>query len=367
METQTVNNVVRPLDGGDINDILDGLDRNRNADWVFLESLFGPIAGRHTGVDDEAVAAAGVMQSHRRMIMADILAGSVSVRALVERQHERRMAKGRRIVAILKETSVLVTQQHLIMSDEGETTVHESKDNRTVDSELGDGKSLGLEDDSPHLSIEKDKEQEAKIEDSSTTKTANADMLEQDTVSSKECESVLIGERSDPLGLRDSTSLHSALPAPQSADCSTSKPDTIGVNNDDLYSFQEDDKYSALCIPCTTKDNVEAASGEESQLLPPTCAICLSAYRPKCYVSWSPTEECRHAFHRDCILTWLLKQDQPLCPCCRRPFIPLDYLDGSEGHGPASIEGPQQQPATDPRASLSLIQRHFVGAPSLRT
>jgi len=391
METQTVNSMVRSLDGGEINDILDG---NRNADWEFLESLFGP-TGRNTGVGDEEVAA-DLLQSHRRMIMADILAGGVSVRALVERQHERRMAKGRKIVAILKETSVQVAQHHLI---EGETNMHESKDDRTVDIELGAGKSLGLKNDShARLSIEKDKEEEAEIEDSLiedslnanqcsqaeigavlTTKNANTDIPEQDSVSSKECGSDLIGLRPDQLELRNRTSFDSALSSPQPADCPTSRPDAMNVNEstavpprpsslyDDLDSFQEDDKYSGLCIPCTKKDNMEDVSREESRFLPPTCAICLTAYQPQCYVSWSPNKECQHAFHRDCILTWLLKQDEPLCPCCRRPFILPENLDGSEGgSASAAMEGQQQQPATDPRASLSLIQHHYVGAPWIR-
>ncbi|EJK75922.1 hypothetical protein THAOC_02336 [Thalassiosira oceanica] len=389
--TQTVNSMVRSLDGGEINDILDG---NRNADWEFLESLFGP-TGRNTGVGDEEVAA-DLLQSHRRMIMADILAGGVSVRALVERQHERRMAKGRKIVAILKETSVQVAQHHLI---EGETNMHESKDDRTVDIELGAGKSLGLKNDShARLSIEKDKEEEAEIEDSLiedslnanqcsqsengavlTTKNANTDIPEQDSVSSKECGSDLIGVRPDQLELRNRTSFDSALSSPQPADSPTSRPDAMNVNEstavpprpsslyDDLDSFQEDDKYSGLCIPCTKKDNMEDVSREESRFLPPTCAICLTAYQPQCYVSWSPNKECQHAFHRDCILTWLLKQDEPLCPCCRRPFILPENLDGSEGgSASAAMEGQQQQPATDPRASLSLIQHHYVGAPWIR-
>ena len=402
MEAQTVDSMVRSIDGGEI------LDMNRNADWEFLESLFGPM-GRNAGADDEAVAAAGLLQSHRRMIMADILAGGVSVRALVERQHERRMAKGRRIVAILKETSVEVEQHHLIMSNDGETNTHESKDSITDDIELGSmvGKSLGLKDDADaHVSIKKAKENHEhngteiekadslNVNQSSQTANANGAVLNTtektaDTADIEEHDSVSSKERKHPSSqihepqCKDGKegTIDSALPAPQLADSSASRPNTIDLNEptavplhpsslyDDPYSFEEDDKYSALCIPCTDEDNTEAVAREESRLLPPTCAICLTIYQPQCYVSWSPNKECQHAFHRDCILMWLLKKDEPLCPCCRRPFIPLEYLNGSEG-GSASTETEgqqqQQQPATDPRASLSLIQHHFAVAPWIR-
>lgn len=116
---------------------------------------------------------------------------------------------------------------------------------------------------------------------------------------------------------------------------------------DDPYIDDDENPYSALCIPCNNENKDEsttAASSEvaapqsqpqtESRLVPPTCAICLIHYEPGCYVSWS--NNCIHVFHRDCILMWLLKKVEPLCPCCRQEFVSglpennerFDYSEG---------------------------------------
>jgi Ring finger domain len=39
-------------------------------------------------------------------------------------------------------------------------------------------------------------------------------------------------------------------------------------------------------------------------------------------VSWSPEVQCQHAFHTNCIIPWLAKQEEPKCPVCRQEFCP---------------------------------------------
>lgn len=115
----------------------------------------------------------------------------------------------------------------------------------------------------------------------------------------------------------------------------------------------DDNPYSALCLPCSPTSNTttldtttslaqsppqsavignESSSSSTTRLVAPTCAICLIHYIPGCFVSWSSNKECLHAFHRDCILMWLLKKEEPLCPCCRQEFVLTSMLnDGVDG------------------------------------
>mmetsp|Transcript_5069 Transcript_5069/g.11054 ORF Transcript_5069/g.11054 Transcript_5069/m.11054 type:complete len:324 (+) Transcript_5069:248-1219(+) len=53
------------------------------------------------------------------------------------------------------------------------------------------------------------------------------------------------------------------------------------------------------------------------------CAICLGDYEAGDAVIWSLNDACTHAFHEDCILTWL-SRNKKKCPCCRLEFIPKD-------------------------------------------
>jgi hypothetical protein len=66
------------------------------------------------------------------------------------------------------------------------------------------------------------------------------------------------------------------------------------------------------------------------------CTICLCPYEAGDRVSWSPltsastgTGQCTHAFHTDCITTWLSKKDEPKCPVCRQDFCRLTMPAGA--------------------------------------
>ena len=61
-----------------------------------------------------------------------------------------------------------------------------------------------------------------------------------------------------------------------------------------------------------------------------SCAICLCSYDIDDVVVWSSNEDCTHAFHDECILAWLVKNQNGECPCCRCPFTDLAPPDGAK-------------------------------------
>jgi hypothetical protein len=94
----------------------------------------------------------------------------------------------------------------------------------------------------------------------------------------------------------------------------------------------EASEFSALVIPsaldCKAELNDRDPAGK--WIVPNSCAICLSGYDIGSSVTWSPLVNgegklplCQHAFHTECILTWLSKKngDSLHCPCCRQDFI----------------------------------------------
>lgn len=53
-----------------------------------------------------------------------------------------------------------------------------------------------------------------------------------------------------------------------------------------------------------------------------SCNICLVEYKVGDEMCWSPNKDCIHAFHKSCLLDWLMKHNK--CPVCRRDYIPND-------------------------------------------
>mmetsp|Transcript_15372 Transcript_15372/g.17563 ORF Transcript_15372/g.17563 Transcript_15372/m.17563 type:complete len:239 (+) Transcript_15372:233-949(+) len=49
------------------------------------------------------------------------------------------------------------------------------------------------------------------------------------------------------------------------------------------------------------------------------CPICIEPYQEGEEICWSKNDRCRHAFHLDCIMTWLMKHDD--CPVCRANYL----------------------------------------------
>ncbi|CAJ1952849.1 unnamed protein product [Cylindrotheca closterium] len=61
-----------------------------------------------------------------------------------------------------------------------------------------------------------------------------------------------------------------------------------------------------------------------SSLIRPThdaeCCICLDCYEPGEVICASKSEECNHVFHKECLIPWMMKNNDR-CPLCRVDFM----------------------------------------------
>ena len=91
--------------------------------------------------------------------------------------------------------------------------------------------------------------------------------------------------------------------------------------NDDDQSRDHDlnlSKYSLLQMrPSSLKSIV--SNYFEIDCDTECCQICLTEYCEGDVVCWSPNEECVHAFHKECMLDWTVRN--PRCPVCRINYL----------------------------------------------
>ena len=95
--------------------------------------------------------------------------------------------------------------------------------------------------------------------------------------------------------------------------------------SDDTLELEK--RMPVVVVAVVANDSVEECESGYLSLpcqrqVPNCCAICLCQYEVAETVIWSNNMVCQHAFHEECIVEWLLKQQEGTpCPCCRREFI----------------------------------------------
>lgn len=62
------------------------------------------------------------------------------------------------------------------------------------------------------------------------------------------------------------------------------------------YDVEAADPESTYALQLATTGTDDASS---SRMVPAACAICLCPYEKEDEVTWSPKEECQHAFHKE--------------------------------------------------------------------
>ena len=416
---------------------------NRDREWEFLEGLFAGSGGGENSSRTSTPPRVGdrgfesYVDLRRWMATNDIgtamseigVTAAFRILAYVEREHGRRRARGRRLVAALKRCSLKVEERHLIIAAVGEgggRSSHSSNDDDVdvsgwleggVEEGGGDIESGGdhgnddYYDGDVKLTRTEFLERVERGGESSSRRPDGADGNVDDdavgaTSTSTESAVVVAAAAADDDGavvesrkLLDGTNtrassllsnddgderrttttsprsarseatpasaasvgstptsdrptgippLHRACDIPAAA-AAADDDDDVGEEEEEEEDEEEDGRYSALCVPVTAAgprdDGGGGTAAASTRAVPPNCAICLLPYVPGNYVTWSSNEACRHVYHRDCILTWLLRKDDGrvagggsdsveedgrgrryLCPCCRGEFVSSSLL-----------------------------------------
>ena len=79
--------------------------------------------------------------------------------------------------------------------------------------------------------------------------------------------------------------------------------------------------FSQLLVLLNKKSNnkSDTFSNDDYDCNNKICGICLEHYNVGDEVCLSTNEQCDHIFHKECILSWLMRHDD--CPNCRAMFL----------------------------------------------
>jgi len=119
------------------------------------------------------------------------------------------------------------------------------------------------------------------------------------------------------------------------------KKQTSRIENDEI-DVDEDNEDDSVGNELMVLKLGNVPNGKRE--VPATCTICLSSYEVGDSVCHSPNKHCVHVFHKDCVLAWLSKKDQTLCPCCRQEFC--EVKSSSLSQDDIVVEETQAQNAT---------------------
>lgn len=150
-----------------------------------------------------------------------------------------------------------------------------------------------------------------------------SDIRNSDTANNNTLEAMEEGAQKEPLSTAD-VNTNNSMTEDQVDTCTTADADTgVQINNNDegegdSSSLLMDNEAGYLVL--RPGDAPNAPKG--GPMVPNCCAVCLGDYEVDDTVVWSCHKKCRHAFHQECIMEWLVKipDGGTPCPCCRQEF-----------------------------------------------
>ena len=142
-------------------------------------------------------------------------------------------------------------------------------------------------------------------------------------------EEILVLPHEESLSLRQSNRNRASSASSENKEEPSSLFSQISANTDEETGGgimnKKDDVYVASLRSVRDSMGIsvrDVGVDEDSLYSPRCCPICCEDYQKGDAIAWSRNEECHHAFHVDCVLQWLMDNDD--CPMCRAQYIDLD-------------------------------------------
>jgi hypothetical protein len=141
----------------------------------------------------------------------------------------------------------------------------------------------------------------------------------------KSCAHVLHQQAATPEELLEVSSSYNCI-TNTSITATSADTDTCRISSTTRESPATDEIHQVVV-------NMKHDTSNNSKLVVVICAVCLESYKAGDILSWSTNMLCKHVFHFNCIVPWLLKNN--FCPMCRTDLLAVK----SKGLKPCSSRG----------------------------
>lgn len=242
--------------------------------------------------------ASGVTSVDPQAMMSWVLAGGdfTAFRNSGDLTEEEKRERGKQILIALEATSMVATEEDFV-----KTNVCE--DSKSGHLECESGASIDAAESEQNSAKGSDLDQSSATPE--ITKERSTSVSEEDTSADE--------QQNDPT--------HNISDVENQLQQNPNDASTDHAVLDETIFFADDDHHQYSSVEL----HKHAPNGNRS--VPIACAICLAPYVVGDTITHSPNPECRHAFHQDCLIPWLVKtKPRPLCPCCRQTFCEVDEI-----------------------------------------
>ena len=157
--------------------------------------------------------------------------------------------------------------------------------------------------------------------------------------SSQNSQSQRCGNKADNLTDDDETSKSPYIDS--SCDKQKDSYDNPGESEESMKVDKPQKKKSILELSINSISSLFEQNDSSNDHETNCCSICLGDYEEGDDICLSPNAQCKHAFHKDCMVQWLMKHNR--CPICRNNYLLTNSDDNDSDANSSEFIHPQNE------------------------